>query len=236
MGTAKNMEAYAIYQDYSDNTDLFIKNLSNQLDADFIVNSYDENCEPLHQEDKLTTYSKLNKYRLTIEYFDGKEGRPHYELSLPSEYGPTRSIELKFSPNKLLHIMCLEFEGLWSSFIGTLKFDDDVLCGDDRQKEIEEYENIRSEYISFLKKLNIDSIFIFTHAYYKIEDLGDEEMYPILTFPDILKIAKEKDNLTSFNFETILRANKVSEIDKNFLSEPSLNIALIDKLNPQNDN
>jgi hypothetical protein len=129
--------------------------------------------------------------------------------------------------------MCLEFEGLWSSFIDALKFNDYYFFADDRRKEIEEYEKIRSEYISFLKKMNINSIFIFTHAYYKIEDLGNEEMYPTLTFSDILKIAKEKDNLTSFDFEKILRADKVSEMCKEFLAEPSLNIALIDNLNPK---
>jgi len=119
-------------------------------------------------------------------YDDNFVGRPHYELSLPSEYGPTKSTELVFYPNKLLHIMCLEFGGLWNSFIDALN-----------------------------------------------ADLGNEEIYPTLTFSDILKIAKEKDNLTSFDFEKILRADKVSEICKEFLAEPSLNIALIDNLNPK---
>ena len=228
MGIAKNIEAYAIYQHYTENTEMFIEKLSESLNADFIVNTYDKDYEPLHEKDKLTTYSKPNKYRLTIYYY--KNDMPVYELKLPINYEYEDTIELAFYPNKSVHIKFLTFEHLWDSFIETLKFES---LYEDRHQCIEKYENLRNEYIRIFTKISIDSIFIVTDAYYKIEDLVKKKTYPTLTFSGIPKIAKEMDNLNSFDLEKIFRADKVSEICKDFLAEPSLNIAFIDNLNPK---
>jgi len=154
---------------------------------------------------------------------------PVYELTLPINYEYDNSIKLVFNPNKSVHIMFLTFEHLWESFIDSLKFES---IYDERQESIERYERLRNEYRNLLKKIGIGSIFIVTHAYYHIENLEDEKMYPTLTFSDILRIAKEMDNLTSFDLEKILRTDKVSEMCKDFLAESSLNIAFIDNLNP----
>jgi len=228
MGIAKSIEAYAIYRDYTKNTEMFMKKLSDKLNADFIVNTYDREYEPLHIKDKPTEYSKPNKYRLTIIYYDND--MPVYELRLPINYEYEDSIELVFNPNQSVHIMFLTFEHLWKCFIYALKFES---IYENRQESIERYETLRNEYIRIFKKLGIDSIFIVTHAHYNIENLENEKMYPTLTFSDIPKIAKEKDNLTSFDLEKILRTDKVSELSKDFLAETSLKIAFIDNLNPK---
>ncbi|MCL1969782.1 MAG: hypothetical protein FWF65_09620 [Bacteroidetes bacterium] len=228
MGIAKNIEAYAIYQDYTENTELFIKKLSDILNADFIVNTFDIECNLLHKRDKITAYSKPNKYRLNIWYYES--GMPVYELTLPINYEYNNNIELVFSSNKSVHIMFLTFEHSWNEFIETLKFDEDFYY-EDRQQRIERYKNLRNEYIRIFNTIGIDSIFIVTDALYQIEDIVDEETYPILTFSDIPRIAKEIDNLTSFDLEEILQINKVSEMSKYFMAEPSLNIAFIDNLN-----
>jgi len=227
MGIAKSIEAYTIYQDYTENTKMFIKKLSDSLNADFIVNTFDKDYEPIHKKDKLTAFSKPHKYRLTICYYDND--MPVYELTLPINYEYDNSIKLVFNPNKSVHIMFLTFEHLWESFIDSLKFES---IYDERQESIERYERLRNEYRNLLKKIGIGSIFIVTHAYYHIENLEDEKMYPTLTFSDIPRIAKEMDNLTSFDLEKILRTDKVSEMCKDFLAESSLNIAFIDNLNP----
>ena len=226
MGIAKNIEAYAIYRDYTGNTETFIKKFSDSFNADFIVNTYDKDYKPLHKEDKLTEYSKPDKYRLTICHYDND--MPVYNLKLPINYEYEDSIELVFYPNKSVHIMFLTFEHLWNGFIETLKFE---CLHNDRQQSIKKYENLRNEYIRIFNKISINSIFIVTDAHYKMEDLVNEETYPTLTFSDIPKIAKEMDNLTSFDLEKILQTEKVSEICKDFLAEPSLNIAFIDNLN-----
>ena len=228
MGIAKSIEAYAIYQDYTENTELFIKKLSDILNADFIVNTFDIDYNLLHKRDKLTAYSKPNRYKLNICYYES--GMPVYELTLPINYEDEDSIELIFHSNKSVHIRFLTFEHLWDSFIGRLKFDILYDYGD-REESIERYKKLRNEYIRIFNTIGIDSIFIVTDALYKIEDIVDEETYPILTFSDIPRIAKEIDNLTSFDLEEILQINKVSEMSKDFMAEPSLNIAFIDNLN-----
>jgi len=222
MGIAKSIEAYAVYSDYTEDTEGFIKKLSDKLNADFVVNSFDEEYEPLHEKDLLTTFSKPNRYRLTICYYGNL---PQYELILPIDYIYEDTIELKFHPNKVVHIMFLTFEPMWGGFINTLKFEN---LYEDRQQAIERYEKLRSEYIFFLKKMGISSIFILTHAYYQIEDLDDEKIYPFLTFSDIPQIAKEKDNLASFDLEILLRTEKVTDLCKDFLAKSELKIALID--------
>jgi hypothetical protein len=192
MGIAKSIEAYTVYQYYTENTEMFIKTLSDRLNADFIVNTFDEEYEPLHEENRLTAYSKPNKYRLTICYYGSTQTDfPVYTLTLPIDYEYDDSIELIFYPNKSVHIMFLTFEHMWGGFIEALKFQS---LYENRQQSIERYEKLRNEYISFFKEIGIDAIFIVTHAYYKIEDLADEKIYPILTFSDIPKIAKEKDS------------------------------------------
>ena len=194
MGIAKNIEAYAVYQEYTENTEMFIKKLSERLNADFIVNTFDEDYEPLHKKNRLTAYSKPNKHRLTIFYHGSTQNDlPVYELTLPISYEYEDSIDLVFYPNKSVHMMFLTFEHLWGSFINVLKFE---FLYEERQQSIEKYEKLRTEYINIFKKMGIDSIFIVTHAYYKIENLLYEDEYPILTFSDIPKIAKEEDNLT----------------------------------------
>ena len=145
---------------------------------------------------------------------------PVYELTLPINYEYENFLDLAFYPNKSVHITFLTFEHLWNSFIETLKFESFY---EDRRQSIEKYETLRSEYIRIFTKISIDSIFIVTDAYYKIEDLVNEGTYPTLTFSDIPKMAKELDNLTSFDLEKIFRADKVSEICTDFLTEPSLN-------------
>ena len=229
MGIAKNIEAYAIYQDYTENTELFIEKFSDILNADFIVNTFDFECNILHKKDKLATYSKPNKYRLNICYYES--GMPVYELTLPINYEYADNIELVFYSNKSVLIRFLTFEHLWSSFIDTLKFDGHFYYYEDRQQSIERYKNLRNEYIRIFNTIGIDSIFIVPDALYKIENIVDEETYPILTFSDIPKIAKETDNLISFDLEEILQIDKYSEMPKDFRDEPSLNIAFIDYLN-----
>ena len=229
MGIAKSIEAYAVYHDYTENTELFIKNLSDKLDADFIVNTYDHEYDSLHKIDQLTAYSKTNKYRLTINYYVNKKTDiPVYNLTLPINFEYENSIELSFRPNQSVHIMFLTFEHLWRSLIDVLKFEN---LYEERQRTIEKYEKLRTEYISIFKKLDIKSIFIVTDAHYKVEDIVYERDYPFLTFSDIPKIAKKLDNLTSFDLEKILRTDKVSDLCKDFLDCPDLNIALIDNLN-----
>jgi len=223
MGIAKSTEAYAVYSDYTEDAEVFIKELSDKLNADFIINSFDQEYEPLHEENLLTSFSKPNRYRLTICYYESN--LPQYELKLPIDYIYEDTIELKFCPNKLVHIMFLTFEPMWVGLINALKFKN---IYEDRQQAIERYEKLRSEYIRFFKKMGISSIFIVTHANYKIEELEYNDIYPILTFSDIPKIAKEKDNLISFDFERILRTEKVADLCKDFLATSELNIALID--------
>jgi hypothetical protein len=232
MGIAKSIEAYAVYSEYTKDTEVFIKKMSDNLNADFIINSFDTEYEPLHEEDLLTSFSKPNRYRLTISYHECLQNDktiniPEYTLTLPIDYEFEDDIELIFYPNNLVHIMFLTFEHMWGGFINTLKFE---FLYENRQQAIERYEKLRSEYICMFKKIGIDSIFILTHAYYKIEDLDDDNMYPVLTFSDIPKIAKENDNLTSFNLEKILRTEKVTDLCKDFLATSELNIAFIDYL------
>lgn len=235
MGMAKSITGYSVYSDYTVDNEVFIKNLSERLDADFIVNTYDIYVEPLHEKDLVTSFSKPNKYRLDVMFNECKQKgtvfeAPNYLLIIPIDYTDDDSIEIVFYPNKFVEITFLTFDHLWSSFINTLKFSNPWI--EDRKQEIAKYEKLRSEYINICKKLGMDSMAIFTDVYYHIENLADEEA--ILTFSDILTVAKEKDNLTCFDFEEILSAGSVTGLSEDFLMKDEWKILLIDNLNPNN--
>lgn len=233
MGIAKSIEGFAVYADYSADTAIFVKTLSDKLNADFVINTYDKEYEPMHEAALHTTFNKTKKYRLTIQFDDFKVndktlGLPIYELQVPINYVYEDTVDLTFYPNNGVHLMFLTFEHLWSSLIDTLKFE---AYYQNKQQAIERYHCLRREYISFLKKLDIDRIFIITHAYYHIENIFDTVEYPKLSFDDILCFAKEKDKLTSFCFEEIMKADNISALSKDFLDKPDLEIGLVDNLN-----
>ncbi len=233
MGIAKSIEAYTTYDGYSTDTEIFIKNLSEKLDADFLVNTYNKNYDPLHKKDRLTTFMKPNKYKLTITFFENIISNkpfelPTYELTFPINYIFEDSLTLIFYPNNTVQIMFLTFEHLWAGFIETLKFRS---IYENRQQAIKRYETLRNEYKNVFGKLNIRTICIITHAYYETENIGDIEKYHTISLPDILQVAKEKDNLHVFDLVQIFNTNKVEDLDKEFVEKPELQILLIDHLN-----
>ena len=233
MGIAKSIGGFAIYKEYVANKNLFIKRLSDRLNADFTVTCYDKNSNHLPDADRQTLFSKPNMYNLTIwDYEYNSKGEtitlPTYELILPIGYEYNDSIQLTFDPNGVVEIMFLTFEHLWITFIETLKF---IATYQDRNEAVNRYNTLRAEYINILNNLNMNSVFIVTYARYIITDtLGCMEYYPSITFCDIPRIAKEKDNLTTFELESILYAKSIKELGADFVSKPDLEIAFIDNL------
>lgn len=236
MGIAKSIEAYTTYPYYTRDVDAFVKHLSDCLNADFILNIYDRECERLNSENHLTAFHKPNRYRLTVSFNESTVENnaidlPDYELSVPIDYIFDETLEITFFPNNAVQIFFLTFEHNWYGFIETLKFNS---LFEPRKLAILRYNILRNEYIPLLKKLDIGSILIITHAYYKMEDISDGDKYANLSFPDILKVAKESDNLTCFDFEQILYAHSISDLSKEFLDKPDLEISLVDNLNIYN--
>lgn len=235
MGIAKNIEAYTVYENYNSDTDVFVKNLSDRLNADFIINTFDKDYEHIGDADRFTTFNKPDRYRLTItfdEYRIGKTSNelPTYEISIPVKYIYEDSIEFTFYPNQSVHIMFLTFEHLWYSFIETLKFQSPR---QDRQQAISRYQILRKEYSYILHKFGISQIFITTDAYYEIENVTDFETFNKLTFANIIEIAQEKDKLTIFNFQNILDTTDKIQMDKKFIDKSDLQILLVDTLKLQ---
>ena len=74
MGIAKSIQSYSVYENYTSNTDSFIKHLSDKLNADLIVNIFDKEYDHIGVENALTTFDKQNKYRLTISSDEYKIG------------------------------------------------------------------------------------------------------------------------------------------------------------------
>lgn len=233
MGIAKSIEAYAVCDFYTTNTDQFIRELSNKLDADFIINIYDNEYEQVGDEDTQTNFNKSKQYRLTItldEYTiqDSTCILPTYELTVPINFVYKESIELIFNPNNCVHIMFLTFEHLWSSFIDILKFQSEY---ENRETAVVRYQTLRKEYTTILKNLGINKILILTHALYNIENIEnieDIEYIEKLSFDDIVKEAKEKDNLIAFDFQEILNATNTTQLDRAFVDKPKLEIMLLD--------
>lgn len=188
MGIAKSIQAYSVYENYNSDTDSFIKHLSDKLNADFIINIFDKEFDRIGNENLLTTFDKQNRYRLTITFDENKIGEQvselhTYEISLPIKYIYEDSLELTFYPNHSVHITFLTFEHLWRSFIDTLKFQSAYT---DRQQAINRYQILRNEYSNILHKIDINQIFITTHAYYEVEDVTDTETFHRLTFENII--------------------------------------------------
>lgn len=231
MGIGKSTEGYSVYDEYTADTLLFLRNISDSLNADFIVNTYDKNYEPMHEKDLRISFGRQNTYDLTITHdeYTVKDTRielPTYELRLPINYIYGETIELMIYPSRAVLFMFLTFEHMWSYFIDTLKFQDPF----NRTFSLDRYERLRKQYSNILKLLGMEAMFISTHAYYHIESLDDIEEYPKLRFPDIPIIAKEKDGLNIFQFEDILYAKSKNDLSKDFLNASDLNIAFVDNL------
>ena len=232
MGIAKSIEAYSVYENYNSDTDVFIQQLSDKLNADFLINVYDKEYNNIEIENTLTAFGKQNNYRLTIAFDDYKINNkiselPTYEISIPIKYIYEDSLELTFYPNHSLHITFLTFEHLWSSFIYILKFQSAYA---ERQQAINRYQILRNEYSNILQKIEISQIFITTHAYYQIEDVTSTETFHKLTFENIIQVANEKDNLTIFDFKNILDTNDSKKLDQTFTNTSDLEIMFLDRL------
>lgn len=232
MGIAKNIEAYTIYDNYHENIDKFIKDMSEKLNADFTYNRYDKYFEIIGDEDCETSFGKQKRYKLSIEYEEFTINGtirtiPIYDITIPIEYEYEDHLNLIFYPNRTLQITFLTFEHLWSSFIDELRF-----CYDRRQESIKKYETLRIEYASILNKIGIGNILIATHAYYHLEGITSLQTLSALKFSDIIKVATEEDNLSIFDLRQVLITNKKECLDSLFLKTPNLNIAFIDTLVP----
>lgn len=119
----------------------------------------------------------------------------------------------------------MTFEYLWGSFIDVLKFQSEF---ENRKTAIERYQVLRTEYIKILKKLGINKILIITHAYYKIENIGNADFKRLLEFDEIIKEANEKDKLSVFDFPEILNTVNDVELNKDFKDQSDLEIMLLD--------
>jgi len=230
MGVAKSIEAYTVCNFYKDNTDQFIRELSDKLDADFVINIYDNEYKQIGDENTCTNFNKSKQYRLAITLDehtiqDNACILPTYELTVPISFVYEESIEFVFLPNKAVYITFLTFEHLWGSFIDVLKFQSE---NESREIAIDRYQALRKEYIKILKRLEIDKIIILTHAYYQIENIESVQHFQKLEFGDIIKEAKEKDNLIAFDFQEILNATNATQLDRAFLDMPELEIMLLD--------
>lgn len=230
MGTAKSIEAYAVYEKYSSDTEIFILELSNKLNADFCINVFDKNFDIIGIENKLTNYNKINKYDLLITYGEYTFSKktlelPTYELTIPISYNYERDIQFIFYPNNTVHIAFLTFEHSWGTFIQNLKFESDYEL---RHEFINRYKILRNEYKSVLHKIGIKNICITTHNYYKIENITDFDTYNKLNFDEILEIAKNEDHLKVFDFLPILNTKNKNDLDNNFWKESDLKIVLVD--------
>ena len=80
MGIAKSIEAYSVYENYNSDTDVFIQQLSDKLNADFLINVYDKEYNNIEIENTLTAFGKQNNYRLTIAFDDYKINNKISEL------------------------------------------------------------------------------------------------------------------------------------------------------------
>jgi hypothetical protein len=232
MGIAKSIEAYSVCKNYNTDIDIFIKYLSDRLNADLIINKFDKDYKHIGKKNIGTNFKKENKYYLTITYDEYKIGEnlrqlPSYEISIPIKHCYDDYIEFNFYPNHSVHIMFLTFEHLWRTFIETLKFQ---AAYQDRQEAIGRYQILRREYSNILLKIDISKIFITTHAYYEIESITYEKLFPELTFKDIIEVAKEKDKFNIFDFQQILDTDSELQLDKSFIETPDLNILLLDTL------
>jgi hypothetical protein len=230
MGIAKSIEGYFVFSDYTVDKVSFIHTLSDKLNADFNISTYDKEYEPMHEENQLTNFGKQTIYNLIIIYDDYKVNGekvqlPTYELAIPINYVFEDTLELMFYPSKAVRVMFLTFEHLWGIFIDTLKFK-----YSSRSLVIDRYDRLRKEYSKVLQALGAPAIFIVTDAHYHIEDLDNIEEYPMLNFSDIPQIANQKDHITTFEFDKILYARNVNELEAGFLKKSDLEIAFVDKL------
>lgn len=235
MGIAKNIQAYSVCNFYTTNIDIFIKNLSDKLNADFLINIYDEEYYKIGNENTETNFNKPNKYRLTITLDEYNIQNnvfifPTYELTLPINFDYGESINLDFYPNNSVHIMFLTFEHLWKSFIDELKFEVTYNSDYSREHYISRYKTLQQEYTNILRSLDIEQILITTHAYYSVEDITDSQKYPKIIFEDILKVAIEKDKALIFDFKKLLNVSKRNQLNNTFLTKDELKIMLLDEL------
>lgn len=232
MGTGKSIEVYTTCEYYSANTEKFIKVLSEKLDADFITSIFDKDYNPIGEKEQLTKYNKPNKYILTVifdEYTINNKiiELPTYELILPIKLEFEKKLEIEFCPNNAVYFLFMLFDYNWGGFIQTLQ----ERFFDNRCEEyVNKYRSMRPEYISILRKLDIDQICIMTDAHSKTESVCNIEMYNTIEFSDILKVAKEEDKLTAFDFHKILKLNMEDDLYREFYNKSEKEIMLIDNL------
>lgn len=231
MGIGKSTEGYSVFDQYTADTSLFLRNISNKLHADFVINTYNKDYEPIHEENLRTSFGRQTTYNLTVTYEEytvdeKKIELPTYELRLPINYLYEDTLELSFYPSRAVLFMFLTFEHMWGYFIDTLKFQD----ASNRTFSFDRYQRLRKEYSKILRLLGMEAMFISTHAYYHIENLSDIEEYPNLKFSDIPTIAQQKDGLITFQLEEILNARNKNELCREFLNTSDLSIAFIDNL------
>lgn len=230
MGIGKCIEGYSVLDDYTVNTSIFVEDLSEKLNADFILNIYDKDYGLVGEKNHKTSFGKQTNYHLSISYDEyivnnEKVELPTYELTIPINYVFEDALELTFYPSKAVIFIPLTFEHLWGHFIDTLKFKNPY-----RPLVFDRYERLRKEYSEILKSLGLKAIFIYTHAYYHIESLNDVEEYQNLSFDDISTIARDKDNLGIFDLEKILYTKSPQELDVEFKYRADLDIAFVDNL------
>jgi hypothetical protein len=233
MGIAKSILSYGIYHYYSQDTDIFMKKLSELTDSNFNVTLLDIDCDNVYT-DKLFNFDKQQTLRLVIleseyEIQNTKQILPTYSVKIPISYNYESELEIDFYPNQVTSIVFLTFEHLWKSFIDVLRFEihsQEI----SRQQYIERYQTLRREYSRVLKMLEIDSLLIFTHANYNIEYLVEPESYPVMEFQILIDEAKRIDGFNIFDFEEIMFAENKNQLPGNFVSLDELKIALVDNM------
>lgn len=67
MGIAKSIEAFTIYDFYTTEINHFTRDLSNKLNADFIINIFDENFNPIEKKKSIQALIKL--HNINLQFF-----------------------------------------------------------------------------------------------------------------------------------------------------------------------
>jgi len=233
MGIAKSIKAYGIYPFYSPNIEFFLSKLAELVAANFAVTFLDTECNFVY-ENKTFDFGNQTSLKVFIQQWEytienKKQILPTYCLYYPINYEFETELEIDFYQNNVCAIRYLTFEHLWKSFISTLRFDNHWLA-EARKHSIVRYNNLRTEYLRLLKKLNINSILILTDAYYDVEEISDPERYLKPEFKDIIQEAETIDKLSLFELDKILLTKKKEELPKEFLLLDELRIAFFEKI------
>lgn len=231
MGIGKSILGFTTFDFYTPEIDIFIKILSEKLQANFIVNTYDIDSNLLNEENKSWDFLKNNTCKLIIEYMlnedDSINQNPQYRLKIPINYSWENELELAFFPNGMLEITYLTFDHLWSKFIDILKFE---YSETERGYAFKRYHTLRNEYVPILTKLGVAGLLIVSHAYYSLEYLMDDENYTGLQFSAILEVARNEDKLYIVDFLELLKTETRDDLSFDFLNKTDLEIALVDCL------